>query len=205
MTEPALVGRQRGRPPGRTNTRQAVLDAARQVFAEHGYQQASLRAIAAEAGVDAGMVRHFFGDKAGLFRAAMELPIDPGAVLPALLEPGVDGLGERVVRFFLSVWEEPTARGPFLAVIRSVSGHEESAAMFREFITDQVLVRVAAALDRPNARLRATLVASQLIGLAMVRYVVQVEPLASAPADQVVAAVAPTVQRYLTGDLGEAG
>jgi len=204
VTEPALAGRHRGRPPGRTNTRQAVLDAAREVFAEHGYQQASLRAIAAEAGVDAGMVRHFFGDKAGLFRAAMELPIDPAEVLPALLEPGVDGLGERVVRFFLSVWEEPTARGPFLAVIRSVSGHEESAAMFREFITDQVLVRIAAALDRPNARLRATLVASQLIGLAMVRYVVRVEPLASAPVDQVVAAVAPTVQRYLTGDLGEA-
>jgi len=203
VTEPARVGRQRGRPPGRSNTRQAVLDAARRVFAEHGYQQASLRAIAAEAGVDAGMVRHFFGDKAGLFRAAMKLPFDPRDTLPALLEPGVDGLGERVVRFFLSVWEEPAAREPFLALIRSVSGHEESAAMFREFVTEQVLVRVAAAIDRPNARLRATLVASQLIGMAMVRYVVRIEPLASAPVDQVVAAVAPTAQRYLTGELGE--
>ena len=203
MTEPARVGRQRGRPPGRSNTRQAVLDAARRVFADHGYQQASLRAIAAEAGVDAGMVRHYFGDTAGLFRAAMELPIDPGAVLPVLLAPGVDGLGERVVRFFLTVWEEPAARGPFLAVVRSVSGHEESAAMFREFITDQVLVRIAAALDRPDARLRAALVGSQLIGVVMVRYVVRVEPLASAPVGQVVAAVAPTVQRYLTGDIGE--
>ena len=157
MTEPATApgaGRQRGRPPGRTNTRQDVLDAARQVFAERGYQQASLRTIAAEAGVDAGMVRHFFGDKAGLFRAAMELPIDPAVVLPALLGPGLDGLGERVVRFFLAVWEEPAARGPFLALIRSVSGHEESAAMFREFVTEQVLVRIAGALDRPDARLR---------------------------------------------------
>ena len=207
MSEPAAArgGRQRGRPPGRSNTRQAVLDAARRVFADHGYQQASLRAIAAEAGVDAGMVRHFFGDKAGLFRAAMEVPIDPSVVLPALLGPGTDGLGERVVRFFLSVWEEPTARGPFLAVVRSVSGHEESAAMFREFITEQVLVRLAAALDRPDATLRGTLVASQLIGMAMVRYVVRIEPLASAPVEQVVAAVAPTVQRYFTGDLGEAG
>ena len=200
----ARVGRPRGRPPGRSNTRQAVLDAARQVFAEHGYQQASLRTIAAEAGVDAGMVRHFFGDKAGLFRAAMELPIDPAQMLPALLAPGVDGLGERVVRFFLSVWEEPASRGPFLTLVRSVSGHEESAAMFREFITDQVLVRIAAAIDRPNARFRATLVGSQLIGMAMVRYVVRVEPLASAPVDQVVAAIAPTVQRYLTGDIGDA-
>lgn len=203
MTEPARVGRQRGRPPGRSNTRQAVLDAARRVFAEHGYQQASLRAIAAEAGVDAGMVRHFFGDKAGLFRAALEVPFDPAVVLPVLLAPGMDGLGERVVRFFLTVWEQPAARGPFLAVIRSVSGHEEAAAMFREFITEQVLVRIAAALDRPNARLRAALVGSQLIGMVMVRYVVRVEPLASAPVEQVVAAVAPTVQRYLTGDIGD--
>ena len=202
MTEAAArTPRQRGRPPGRSNTRQAVLDAARRVFAEHGYQQASLRAIAAEAGVDAGMVRHFFGDKAGLFRAAMELPIDPAQVLPALLAPGVDGLGERVVRFFLTVWEEPAARGPFLAVVRSVSGHEESAAMFREFITDQVLVRIAAALDRPDARLRATLVASQLIGVVMARYVLKVEPLASASPEWLVAAIGPTVQRYLTGDV----
>lgn len=198
-------GRSRGRPPGRSNTRQAVLDAARRAFAEHGYQQASLRTIAAEAGVDAGMVRHFFGDKAGLFRAALELPFDPAAVLPVLLAPGVDGLGERVVRFFLSVWEQPAARGPFLAIIRSVSGHEEAATMFREFITEQVLVRIAAALDRPNATLRASLVGSQLIGMVMIRYVVRVEPLASASVDEVVAAVAPTVQRYLTGDLGELG
>jgi AcrR family transcriptional regulator len=179
-----------------------VLDAARRVFAERGYQQASLRAIGAEAGVDAGMVRHFFGDKAGLFRAAMELPIDPDAVLPVLLGPGLDGLGERVVRFFVAVWDDPATRAPFLSVIRSVTGHEEAARMFREFITDRVLVRVAAAIDRPNARLRATLVASQLVGLAVVRYVVGVEPLASASAEEVAAAVGPTLQRYLTGEIG---
>lgn len=197
------VGRQRGRPPGRTNTRQDVLDAARRVFADRGYQHASLRAIAAEAGVDAGMVRHFFGDKAGLFRAAMELPVDPATILPVLLGPGLDGLGERVVRFFVSVWDDPVARGPFLSLIRSVAGHEESATMFRQFITEQMLGPLAAAIGRPNARLRATLVGSQLVGLAMVRYVVKVEPLASASADQVVAAVAPTIQRYLTGDVSD--
>lgn len=197
------AGRRRGRPPGRTNTRQDVLDAARRVFADRGYQHASLRAIAADAGVDAGMVRHFFGSKAGLFQAAMDLPFDPDAVLPVLLAPGLDGLGERVVRFFLSVWDDPQTRGPFLTLIRSVTSHEESARMFRDFITEQVLVKVAAAIDRPNARLRATLVGSQLVGLGMVRYVVGVEPLASAGTDEVVAAVAPTIQRYLTGDLSE--
>jgi AcrR family transcriptional regulator len=195
------AGRQRGRPPGRTNTRQDVLDAARRVFADRGYQHASLRAIAAEAGVDAGMVRHFFGGKAGLFRAVMDLPVDPEAVLPVLLAPGLDGLGERVVRFFVSVWDDPRTRGPFLTLIRSITSHDESARMFREFITEQVLVRLAAAIDQPNARLRATLVGSQLVGLGVVRYVVEVEPLASAGTEEVVAAVAPTIQRYLTGDV----
>ncbi|HEX6756527.1 MAG TPA: TetR family transcriptional regulator [Mycobacteriales bacterium] len=193
--------RSRGRPPGRGNTRDDVLAAARTVFADRGYRNASLRAIAAEAGVDAGMVRHFFGDKDGLFRAAMELPIDPSVLLPALLAPGLDGLGERVVRFFLGVWDAPATRGPFLALVRSVTSHEESAAMFREFFTERMLGRIAAALDRPDAELRGSLVASQLVGLAMVRYIIRIEPLASASVDQVVAAVAPTLQRYLTGDV----
>jgi AcrR family transcriptional regulator len=195
------AARQRGRPPGRTNTRQDVLEAARRVFAERGYQHASLRTIAAEAGVDAGMVRHFFGDKAGLFQASMQMPFDPELVLPVLVGPGLDGLGERVVRFFLSVWDDEATRGPFLTLIRSVTSHEESARMFREFVTEQILGRVAAAIDRPNAPLRATLVASQLVGLAMVRYVVKAEPLASASGEEVVAAVAPAVQRYLSGPL----
>ena len=197
------VGRQRGRPPGRTSTRQDVLDAARRVFADRGYQQASLRTIAAEAGVDAGMLRHFFGDKAQLFQAAMLLPVDPAAALPALLAPGLDGLGERVARFFVGLWESPQTREPFLMLVRSVTGHEESAVMFREFITEQALGRIAATIDQPNAQLRATLAASQLIGLAMARYVIKVEPLASAPVEQVIAAIAPTIQRYLAGDLAE--
>jgi AcrR family transcriptional regulator len=193
--------RTRGRPPGRGNTRDDVLAAARAVFAERGYDAASLRAIAAEAGVDAGMVRHFFVDKDGLFRAAMELPVDPSVFLPMLLEPGLDGIGERVVRFFVTVWDEPASRGPFLALVRSVSSHEESAAMFREFVAEQVLGRIAASVDRPDAELRAALAGSQLVGLAMVRYIVRLEPLASASRERVVAAIAPTVQRYLAGDV----
>jgi AcrR family transcriptional regulator len=196
-----MTERTRGRPAGRANTREDVLAAARSVFAERGYDAASLRAIATEAGVDAGMVRHFFGDKDGLFRAAMELPVDPSLFLPVLLGPGLDGLGERVVRFFVSVWDEPATRGPFLALVRSVSSHEESAAMFREFIAGQVIGRIAAAVERPDAELRAALVGSQLVGLAMVRYIIRIEPLASASSDQVVAAVAPTLQRYFTGEV----
>jgi len=181
-----------------------VLDAARRAFAARGYQAASLRTIAADAGVDPGMVRHFFGSKAGLFQAAMELPIDFEHVVPALLAEGMDGIGERLVRFFLSVFESATDRSPFVTLIRSAVSHEESARMFREFMTEQLVGRIAAALGRPDARLRATFVGSQMAGLVLLRYVIRVEPLASADPETVVAAVAPTIQRYLTGDLGVA-
>jgi len=195
-------GRRTGRPPGPGNTREAVLDAARRTFAARGYEAASLRAIAAEAGVDPGMVRHFFGSKAGLFRAVTDLPVDPERMIPTLLAGGLDGLGERVVRFLLTVFESTADRSPIISLLRSAVTHEESARMFREFITEQLLGRIAAAVDLPHPRLRAALVGSQLAGLILARYVIRVEPLASADPEALVAAVAPTVQRYLTGDLG---
>lgn len=193
--------RRPGRPRGSDNTREAVLEAARRVFAERGYDGASLRAIAAAAGVDPGMVRHFFGDKEGLFRAALRIPFDPATALPALLDAGLDGLGERIVRFFVSLWEGEQGPAPFVAVLRGAASHDRSAAMLREFVTHAVIGRIAAVLDRPDPALRATLVGSQLVGMGMVRYVLRVEPLASAPADTLIGAYGPTVQRYLTGDL----
>jgi AcrR family transcriptional regulator len=179
-----------------------VLDAARRTFAARGYDAASLRTIAAEAGVDPGMVRHFFGSKAGLFQAAMELPVDVERVVPMLLADGLDGIGERLLRFFVSVFEATGDRNPFITLLRSAVSHEDSARLFREFLTEQILGRVAAAVQLPHARLRASLVGSQMAGLILARYVIRVEPLASADTDTVIAAVAPTVQRYLTGDLG---
>jgi AcrR family transcriptional regulator len=179
-----------------------VLDAARRVFAARGYAAASLRAIAAEAGVDPGMVRHFFGNKAGLFRAVMDFPVDPSRVIPALVAEGPDGLGERLLRLFLSILEAGGERSPVISLIRAAVTHEEYARMFREFVTEQLVGRVAAAVPLPHPRLRAALVGSQLAGLVMARYVIRIEPLASADPDSVVAAVAPTLQRYLTGDLG---
>lgn len=190
-----------GRRPGHSGAREAILDAAREAFAEHGFEAASLRSIARRAGVDPALVHHYFGTKDGLFAAAMELPIDVEEALPALIAPGVEGLGERLVRFYLGVWEAPETRDRFLAVVRGAVTHEASAAMLRGFITRQILSRVAAAVEAPDPQLRASLVGSQLVGLSMVRYVVRVEPLASADAETVVAAVAPTIQRYLTRGL----
>jgi predicted RNA-binding Zn ribbon-like protein len=134
----------------------------------------------------------------------MALPIDIETVVPALLAEGLDGIGERLVRFFLSVFESAADRSPFISLVRSAVTHEESARMFREFITEQLVGRIAAGLGRSNARLRATFVGSQMAGLVLVRYVIRVEPLASADPEVVVAVLAPTIQRYLTGDLGPA-
>jgi AcrR family transcriptional regulator len=191
--------RPRGRRRTGEDTRGALIAAARDAFAEHGYEGATVRGIAGRAGVDPAMVNHWFGGKEALFTAALDIPFDPAQVLPELLDGDPGRIGERVVRRFVGIWDA-TGGAPLAALVRSVAGHEAAARMLRELVTRVLLVRLAAvAPDRPE--LRATLVGSQLIGLGMARYVVRIEPLASAPVEEVVAAVAPTVQRYLTGSL----
>jgi AcrR family transcriptional regulator len=190
-----------GRRPGDSGTRAAILHAARESFSERGYSDTSVRAVAARADVDAALVHHYFGTKDGLFAAAMELPFDPAAVVPALLEPGLDGLGERLVRFFLQVWDEPASRARIQGILRSALTQDAAADLLRDFVTREVLGRVAAAVDTPDAPLRASLVGTQLVGLGLLRYIVRVEPVASADAETVVATIAPTIQRYLTGEL----
>lgn len=186
-----------GRRPGAGGTREAILAAARSHFSSIGFEGGTIRGIAAEAGVDPALVLHYFGSKEGVFRAAVDFPVDPALFLPQLLAPGLDGLGERLVRFFLDTWDSP-AGSPLLGVIRSVVASESAAAMLREFVSREVLGRLAEALELDQPQLRASLAASQLIGLAMLRYVVKIEPIASAPSDQVAAWVAPSIQRYLT-------
>ena len=186
-----------GRRPGSGGTKEKILAAARTHFGEAGYEGATVRGIAAVAGVDPALISHYFGSKEGVFVAAVEFPADPAEFIPRLLAPGLDGLGERLVRFFLDVWDSPSG-SPMLALIRSVVGSEHAAATLREFVSREVLGRLAAAIQLDRPQLRATLVASQLIGIAMVRYVVKVEPLASARSEEVAAWVGPVVQRYLT-------
>lgn len=193
--------RRSGRRPGAADTRGEILAAARAEFAANGYDRASVRAIARAAGVDPALVHHYFGSKEKVFVAALDFPFDPEAVIPVLLDGGAGGVGERVVAFFLSVWEEPAGRERMLAVLRSAMLNEQAAAAFRGFVAEEVVGRVAAGLGLPDAALRATLAASQLVGMAMVRYVIRVEPLASAQVPAVVALFGPTVQRYLTEPL----
>jgi AcrR family transcriptional regulator len=190
-----------GRRPGKADTRQVILQAARDCFAQSGYGGASVRAIAAKAGVDPALVHHFFGAKAALFAAAMDFPIVPGAVLPTLLEGNADDAGERILRMFLALWDDPDSRRRMLAIVRSAVQYEAAATMLRTFLRREVIGAFVRNLDSPDADLRATFVGSQLIGLALARYVIKLPPLAAASTETVVAAYAPTIQRYLTGNV----
>ncbi|MFG2007505.1 TetR family transcriptional regulator [Micromonospora sp. NPDC048868] len=198
------MARRTGRRPGNPDTRQAILDAARAAFAERGFDGASIRAVAAAAQVDPALVHHYFGSKDRLFLAAMHAPVDPAELLPRVLAGDRAGLGERLVRAFLGVWDSPAGTAG-VALLRSAVSNEWTARLLREFLVTQVLRRIVDQLDVDPAELplRGSLVASQLIGLAMMRHVVRLEPVASAAPETLVAAVGPTVQRYLTGDLAE--
>ncbi|WP_406059408.1 TetR family transcriptional regulator [Streptomyces sp. NBC_01077] len=201
MTEPAP--RRRGRPsrteeesgPG---ARERILEAARAQFAERGYDKTSVRGIAKAAGVDAALVHHYFGTKDEVFAAAIEVSFEPATVVPAIVGGPRETIGERLARFFIGVWENPVSRAPLLAIVRSALTHEAAAKVLRTFVLRRLLERIADELDVPDPKFRAELAASHMIGIAILRYVIQVEPMASVDPEEIVAMVAPTLQRYLT-------
>lgn len=190
----------RGRRPGRADTRAEILAAARASFAEKGYSGTTIRGVAAAAGVDPALVHHYFGTKDDLFVAALRLPIDPRAELAPVIALGADGAAERLLRVFLSVWDDPELRLPLIAVARTIF-EPSGQALFRDGFLKVVLGPVGAGLGIDDPDRRMPLVASQVIGLIMLRYVLEVEPLASMDPELVVATYAPTIQRYLTGEL----
>jgi AcrR family transcriptional regulator len=186
-----------GRRPGAGGTREKILRAARTQFARRGYERATIRGIAGAARVDPKLVLHYFDSKDGVFSAAMEFPFDPAAAIPALLEPGLESLGERLARFFIEVWDSPAGARAH-AIVRSMVTSNSAAELMRDFVSREILARVAQALKLDRPQVRASLAASQLVGVAMLRYIVKVEPLASASSDQVAAWIGPTLQRYFT-------
>ncbi|MFI8963645.1 TetR family transcriptional regulator [Streptomyces sp. NPDC053493] len=196
--------RRRGRPSrtatqdGGPGARERILEAARGQFAERGYDKTSVRGIAKAAGVDPALVHHYFGTKDEIFAAAIEVSFEPANAVPLIVGGPREAIGERLARFFISVWENPATRAPLLAVVRSALTHEAAAKVLRAFVLRRLLERIAAELDVPEPKLRAELAASHMIGIAILRYVIQVEPLASADPEEIVAQVSPTLQRYLT-------
>lgn len=190
----------RGRRPGAPDTRAAILAAARELFASGGFAGTSIRAVAAAAGVDAALVHHYFGSKDDLFVAALELPVDPRERLAEVIALGPDGAGERLVRTFLGVWDDPDLRLPLIGLTRGILDPSGQRLLRDGFLPAVIQpVGVALGIDRPEVRM--PLVASQVIGLILTRYVLEVEPMASMPAEELVAIYGPTIQRYLTGPL----
>ncbi|HSL96300.1 MAG TPA: TetR family transcriptional regulator [Thermoleophilia bacterium] len=191
-----------GRRPGESGAREAILAAATVAFAEAGYDRATIRGIATAAGVDPALVLHYFGSKEDLFEAALELPVSPRQIFERGFVAGPDQLGAVIVRTFLEAWEPPETRVRLMAMLRSAMTNETAMAMIRDLLVREVFGPITQALGVPDAPLRATLVGSQFVGLAIIRFIGRLEPLASASVDDLVIAIGPTVQRYLTGDLG---
>ena len=188
-----------GRRPGGGDTRREILAAAQNEFAAKGYDGTTIRAVGSAAGVDPALVHHYFGSKDDLFLAALQIPYDPRLIVPRVVAAGTDGLGERLVEAFLSIWEDPQTRMPLLAVVRSGLATESAGNLLAEGMLRMIFTPVAQALDTPDAPLRVQLVASQMLGLVVARYVLGLEPLASLPPAEVVRLLGPTLQRYLTG------
>jgi AcrR family transcriptional regulator len=179
------------------DTREAILAAARERFGSRGYDATSLRAIATEAGVDPALVIHYFGSKEGLFVAATGMPVNLPDVLAGLAALPAPDRVQALVRGYLHMVDSDATRDQIIAVVRSAVSNDKAAAMLREFMTAQLIPVIADLTDEPDARLRASLVAAQLIGIAMLRHVVKVEPLAKSTPDEIVALVAPVIEGYV--------
>jgi AcrR family transcriptional regulator len=194
-----------GRRPGDSGSRRAIIDAARDAFVTHGYAGASMRGIARDAGVDPSLIVHFFGCKAGLFGAVVQFPYDPGEALEAILAGGIDQVGVRLAQHFVDHWEHPERRDPILSLMQVAFTDPTAAALVREFITVRVLVPLMEHIGADRPELRAGLLASQIGGFGIGRYVLGYDGLTKTPIDEVVSAFGWTLQMTCSGPLSPNG
>lgn len=190
----------RGRRPGAPDTRAAIVDAARPLFAEHGFSGTSMRKVAAGAGVDPALVHHYFDSKEELFLAALAVPFDPRVLLASVAEEGPDGAGDRLATTLLAIWDDEANRLPLLAIARGVL-EPGGSRLVKDGFLGIVVVPLVRGLGVDQPERRAALVASQVVGLVLARYVLELEPLASADAATLVPTYGPVFQRYLTDNL----
>lgn len=198
MTPGAPIGRR----PGTESSRADLIAAARTLFAEMGYDKASVRAIATKAKVDPALVYHFFGSKEGLLKATLEFPFDPAATLSVAADHSGDE-GSALLRQVLQIWTVPLIRQQFVAMLRTGMSHDHAREVLRDVLTQQLVGRLAQRLEGPDAEFRAALVATQVAGLALARFIVGIEAIAQRSDEDIVAAVGPTLTRYLHGDIGQ--
>jgi len=182
---------------GSDEARDAVLDAARAAFHSSGYARTTVKGVAAMAGVAPSVVAKYYDNKEAMFAAAMKLPFDPSSAVPELLAPGLDGMGERMVRATFEVFNDEESREDLMALFQAGASAGRAAQSLRDFLEDSVIDRLAVVVGIPDARLRASLISSHLIGLAVTRFIIRLEPLASAPEEDVVRIYAPLIQDLL--------
>ena len=190
-----------GRPPGTSDTRERILFSARNLFARNGIDKTSIRAIARDAGVDPALVHHYFGTKTQLFAAAIHIPIDPMAVIGPLREVPVEQLGRTLPSLLLALWDSEMGKG-FIAELRSLLAGND-VTLIRSFLQEVITAEVGSRVDNPpgSGRIRVQFVASQLVGVVMARYILELDPFKSLPVEQIAETIAPNLQRYLTGEL----
>jgi AcrR family transcriptional regulator len=208
IPSPAKTATRRGRRQGDPVSREAVLAAAKARFAAEGYEKTTLRSIADDAHVDPSMVLYLFGSKADLFRESLRLILDPEVLVAALAgaPDDVADIGTRMVRTYLRIWGAPDTGPSMVVMLQSATSNSDAHDAFRAFMQNYVLTAVSGVLGGgEQARLRSMLAASQLVGAAVLRYVMKVPPLSTLSDDEVVRLIAPTVTRYLTADAEELG
>jgi AcrR family transcriptional regulator len=207
--QPVPAPRARTRPPARrsgrrgpeADLRSVILDAARPLFAEHGYRDTTMRAIAQAAGVDVALVAYYFGNKEGLFAESMNIPVRPQELIGHAFAEGPEVAGPRLVEMFLGLFESPDTGPALVGMLRSAIGHESTRKAFSEFVATAILPHYQELMPGPETERRMMLVASQLIGMAVLRFLLRIEPMVERPRDQVVADLGAAVQRHLTGEL----
>ncbi|MCV7240072.1 TetR family transcriptional regulator [Mycolicibacterium celeriflavum] len=190
-----------GRPPGPSDTRERILTSARELFARNGIDKTSIRAIAAAAAVDPALVHHYFGTKTQLFAAAIHIPIDPMQVIGPLRQVPVEEIGRILPSLLLPLWDSEMGKG-FIATLRSMLAGNDSS-LFRTFLQEVIAKEVGSRVDDPpgTGPIRVQFVASQLVGVVMARYILELDPFKSLPVEQIAETIAPNLQRYLTGEL----
>jgi AcrR family transcriptional regulator len=181
--------------------RSVILDAARPLFAERGYRDTTMRAVARAAGVDVALVAYYFGNKEGLFAESMNLPVHPQELIGGAFADGIEAAGPRLAEMFLGLFESPTTGPALVGLLRSAVSDESTRKAFGEFVATAILSHYEELMPGPDTQRRVTLVGSQLIGMAMLRFVLRVEPMVERPRDQLVADLGAAVQRHLTGEL----
>jgi AcrR family transcriptional regulator len=196
-----LATRPRGRRPAGSGARDAILDAAREQFGALGYRGTTLRRVGEAADVDPRLVLHYFGSKQQLFIESVRLPVDPEELVSNLFQAGTAGIGHRVARMLLSILDDEESRQAIVGIIRAAASEAEAAQLIRQLLTTRLLTPLAEHIGRDRPELRASLMASQVVGLAMARHVVALEPLSSVSREQLIAAIAPGFDHYLAGDL----